>query len=458
MLITKKHMSRRTVLRGMGAAVSLPFLESMVSAMPSPQEAGGSQPVRVACLEIVHGSAGSTRWGLTQNMWSPAKTGRDFDLGPSALSPLEPWKDYLTIVSNTDMRPAEAWGLKEIGGDHFRSSAVFLTQSHPKQTQSSDVYAGISFDQYYAKRFGQDTALPSLQIHIEHIDNAGGCDYGYSCAYTNSISWETPTKPLPMVNDPRMVFDQLFGVGGSAEERAKRRQVDSSILDWLSHTVADLSTRLGPADRHRLDQHLENMREIERRIAKIEEQNASGDYREMPDAPVGVPDSWDEHVKLMMDLQVLAFAGDSTRVSAFKLSRDVSGRSFPESGVDTGFHRASHHGEDEQRITQYKAINTYHVSTVAYFADQLAKTPDGDGTLLDNIMLVYGSPMGDSNLHNHKRVPFFVLGRAGGKLEGGVHVMNPDGTPAANMYLTLLHRLGFDDMTTFGDSTGDMAL
>ena len=260
MFITKKHMSRRTVLRGMGAAVSLPFLESMVSAMPSPQEAGGSQPVRVACLEIVHGSAGSTRWGLTQNMWSPAKTGRDFDLGPSALSPLEPWKDYLTIVSNTDMRPAEAWGLKEIGGDHFRSSAVFLTQSHPKQTQSSDVYAGISFDQYYAKRFGQDTALPSLQIHIEHIDKRGG-------AATTATPARTRTRSAGRRRPNRCRWSTTHGWSSTScsESAGPQKSAPSagrwtaSILDWLSHTVADLSTRLGPADRHRLDQHLENM-------------------------------------------------------------------------------------------------------------------------------------------------------------------------------------------------------
>ena len=455
MFITKKYISRRTMLRGMGATVALPFLESMGPAMSSTQEAAATErPVRLACVEMVHGSAGSTRWGATKNLWSPSGVGGDFDLTPSSLIPLEPFRDYLTIVSNTDMRAAEAWIVKEIGGDHFRSSAVFLTQAHPKQTQSSDIYAGASIDQVYAKRSGQETPLPSIQLNIENIDNAGGCDYGYSCAYTNSISWETPTKPLPMVRDPRMVFDQLFGVGGSPEERSDRRQMDRSILDWVSHTVAELKTKLGPADRHRLEQHLENVREIERRIQRIEEKNASGELRELESAPIGVPDSWDEHVKLMLDLQVLAFASDTTRVSALKLSRDVSGRTFPESGVDTGFHRASHHGENEQRITAFSEINKYHVSTMAYFAEKLQETPDGDGTLLDNILILYGSPMGDSNLHNHKRVPLMLLGHAGGQVKGGQHFSLPDGSPSANLHLSVLQRLGFEEMEVFGDSTG----
>jgi hypothetical protein len=455
MFITKKFISRRTMLRGMGATVALPFLESMAPAMASGQDAAATErPVRLACVEMVHGSAGATRWGATQNLWSPADVGGDFDLTPSSLLPLEPFRDYLTIVSNTDMRAAEAWIVKEIGGDHFRSSAVFLTQAHPKQTQSSDIYAGASIDQIYAKRSGQETPLPSIQLNIENIDNAGGCDYGYSCAYTNSISWETPTKPLPMVRDPRMVFDQLFGVGGSPEERSDRRQMDRSILDWVSHTVAELKTKLGAADRLRLDQHLENVREIERRIQRIEDKNARGELRELESAPIGVPDSWDEHVKLMLDLQVLAFASDTTRVSALKLSRDVSGRTFPGSGVDTGFHRASHHGENEQRITAFSDINKYHVSTMAYFAEKLKETPDGDGTLLDNILILYGSPMGDSNLHNHKRVPLMLLGHAGGRVKGGRHFVLPDGSPSANLHLSVLQRLGFEDMEVFGDSTG----
>lgn len=459
MFITKKHISRRTVLRGMGATVALPFLESMLPAMtPARRARAGKSLMRLACLEMVHGCAGSTRFGGEKNMWAPAAGGREFDLTPGSLIPLDPWKDYLTIVSNTDMRPAEASEPKEIGGDHFRSSSVFLTQAHPRQTQSSDVRAGTSFDQLYAEKFGQDTPLPSIQLSIESVDQAGGCEYGYACVYTDTISWASPARPLPMVRDPRMVFDQLFGVGGSAEERVNRRQTDRSILDWVAHRVAGLKTKLGPADRSRLDEYLENVREIERRITRIEQQNDSGETRQLPMAPIGVPDSWEDHVKLMFDLQAVAFAGNITRVSSFKMSRDANGRVFPPSGVTTGFHSASHHGENEQRITQFAAINKYHMTVLTYFLDKLKKTREGDGTLLDNTLLLYGSPMGNPNLHNHKRVPLILLGHAGGVLKGHLHAKMPDGTPSANMFLTLLHKLGFDGTENFGDSTGEIEI
>jgi hypothetical protein len=459
MFITKRHISRRTMLRGMGATVALPFLESMLPAMtPARMAAAGKPKTRLACLEMVHGSAGSTKYGEEKNMWSPAAVGHDFDLAPSSLLPLDPWKDYVTIVSNTDMHAAEAWELHEVGGDHFRCSAVFLTQAHPKQTEGSDVWCGTSFDQLYARKFGQDTPMPSIQLSIESVDSAGGCTYSYSCTYINSISWASPNIPLPSIRDPRMVFDQLFGVGGSAEERSERREDDTSILDWISHETARLKTTLPATDRIRMDQYLDNMREIERRIQAIEARNSSGEARQLPMAPVGVPDNWEEHVKLMMDLQVVAFAGDITRVSSFKLSRDVSGRAFPESGVNGGFHGLSHHGENEQRVTQYAALNKYHVSTVPYFLDKLKKVNDGDGTLLDHTLIVYGSPMGDSNLHNHKRVPIFLAGHASGALKGHLHLKTPDGTPAANLFLTLLHRLGVTDIEAFGDSTGELAI
>jgi hypothetical protein len=459
MFITKKHISRRTVLRGAGAAIALPFLESMMPAMPGAAQTQAAKPkTRLACMEMVHGSAGSTKYGIEKNMWAPAAEGRDFDLAPSSLIPLDPWKDYLTIVSNTDMRPAEAYELHEVGGDHFRSSAVFLTQSHPKQTEGSDIYCGTSFDQVYAQKFGQDTPLPSIQLSIESVDQAGGCAYGYSCVYTDSISWAAPTKPLPMVRDPRLVFDQLFGSGGSLEERSARRQTDVSILDWITRESSRLKTNLPAGDRRRMDEYLENVREVERRIQKIEERNAGGGGQQLPTAPVGVPASFEEHVKLMFDLQALAFMGDITRVSSFKLSRDATGRAFPESGVTTGFHGASHHGENEQRIAQFAQINKYHVSMIPYFLDKLKKAQDGDGTLLDHTLVLYGSPLGDSNIHNHKRVPLFLAGHAGGALKGHLHFKAPDGTPSANMYLTLLRRLGLTDLQSFGDSTGEIAI
>src|SRR5918999_2225929 len=296
MYITQKHISRRTVLRGMGVTIALPLLEAMVPARSAWASAPGKR-LRFAAIEMVHGSAGATAFGLSKNMWSPAQAGNAFDLSPTSLSPLEPLRDYVTIISNTDVRNAEAFEPPEIGGDHFRSSAVFLTQLRPRQTQGSDVRVGTSLDQYYAQRFGQDTPIPSMQLCIENVDAAGGCSYGYSCVYTDTISWASPTEPLPMIRDPRTVFDQLFGVGATPAERMERRAEDRSILDWLSTAVARLNKDLGAADRARLSDYLDDVREIERRIQKVETFNASGEPRELPGAPVGVPDSFEEHVK-----------------------------------------------------------------------------------------------------------------------------------------------------------------
>jgi len=459
MFITQKSISRRTVLRGMGVAMALPMLESMVPAMtPQRKTAAGKPGVRLVCMEMPMGSAGATKFGTEKNMWSPAAEGRDFDLTPTSLKPLEPYRDYLTIISHTDCRLAEAFTDNEVGGDHNRSSAAYLTSSKPKQTVSSDIHSGISMDQVYAQKFGQDTPIPSLQLAIEP-DDTGGCHYGYACVYMGPISWSSPAKPLPMVRDPRVVFDQLFGVGGSPAERAAHRRTDRSILDWITREVSRLKADLGPTDRGRLDQYLDDVREVERRIQKVEEHNSSaGGSGDLPRTPVGVPDSFEEHIQIMFDLQALALASGITRVSSFKLSRDATGRTYPESGVRTAFHSASHHGEDEKRITDYARINTYHVGMIPYFLDKLKKMPDGDGNLLDNSIVLYGSPMGNPNFHNHKRCPLFLAGHGGGQLKGNLHVIAPDGTPMANVFLTLLHRLGVDNLEFFGDSTGEIAI
>ncbi len=457
MFITKKHMSRRAMLRGMGVTMALPLLEAMVPARTVFAKTATGK-VRLAAIEMVHGSAGATKFGLQKNLWAPAAVGRDFDLTPSALAPLEAFRDYLTIVSNTDVRNAEAFELPEIGGDHFRSSAVFLTQAHPLQTQGSGVRAGISLDQLYAQKYGQETPIPSMQLCIEAVDQAGGCSYGYSCVYTDTISWAGPNSPLPMIRDPRFAFDQLFGVGATPQERAARRAEDKSILDLISGQLSRLNKELGAADRVRLSNYLDEVREIERRIQKVEEYNRSGETREMPAAPIGVPDSFDEHVKLMFDLQVLAFASDSTRVFSFKMGRDASSRVYPASGVTTGFHPASHHGDREDRIAEFQKINKYHVGMLPYFLKKLKDTPDGESNLLDNTMVIYGSPMGDSNIHNHKRCPLFLAGKAGGQLKGGLHLKAPDGTPMANALLTAIHMLGLEDVGRFGDSTGEFGL
>ena len=274
----------------------------------------------------------------------PVQEGSDFEFSP-ILKPVERFRDYVTIVSMCDSEPAEARTPEEVGADHFRSSAVFLTAAHPKRTEGSDVYCGTSIDQLYAQKFGQDTPLPSIQLGIESLDASGTCAFRYSCVYSDTISWSSPTTPIPMVIEPRMVFEQLFGAGANEAERKANRKVKRSILDGITHVVARLKKDLDPGDRGRLDTYLENVREVERRIQAIEKYNSSGVQRELPAAPVGVPDSWEEHVKLMFDLQVLAFSSGVTRVSAFKLSKDASGRTFPESGNTTPFHSASHHAE-----------------------------------------------------------------------------------------------------------------
>ena len=455
--ITGKHLSRRTFLRGAGATVALPLLDAMVPAgrLWAREVA---DPTRLVCIEMVHGSAGSSGFGAAQNYWSPAATGRNFDLSPTALASLEPYRDYLTIISDTDVEPAEATKPKEIGGDHFRSSATFLTQAHPKQTESSDVLVGTSLDQLYAHRFGQDTPIPSMQLCIENVDQAGGCAYGYACVYTDTISWSSPTQPLPMIRDPRVAFDQLFGAGGTPEARAARQRSSSSILDFITGEVASLRGRLDPSDRQRMDRYLENVREIERRIQRVVARNESGEDRDLPEAPAGVPDSFDEHVKLMFDLQALAFQADMTRVFSFKMGRDASGRVYPGSGIDTGFHPASHHGDNERNITDFAQINRYHVGLVPYFLDRLRESMEGDTHLLDKTMIIYGSPMGDPNVHNHKRCPLFVVGGAQGAMDGNMHVRAAPGTPMANVMLSLMHRLGMEDVTSFGNSTGAFSL
>ena len=459
--ITGKHVARRTMLRGLGVSVALPFLDAMVPARgvwSRTSHAASLDRTRLVCIEMVHGSAGSNEWGASQHLWSPAQTGRGFDLSPSALAPLEPYRKALTIISDTDVQPAEAVTPMEIGGDHFRSSAVFLTQAHPKQTESSDVRAGVSLDQVYAKRFGQDSPIPSMQLCIENIDQAGGCAYGYSCVYTDMISWASPTEPLPMIRDPRMAFDQLFGAGGSAEERAARRRTTTSVLDYITGQVTALNRRLDHSDRVRMEGYLDNVREIERRIQKVEARNTSGDMRDLPGAPAGVPDSFDEHVKLMFDLQALAFQADVTRVFSFKMGRDASSRVYPESGVTKGFHPSSHHGGKPASVTEFGQINRYHVSLLPYFLAKLQSIQDGDASLLDRSLIIYGSPMGDGNVHNHKRCPLIVLGGGNGKLAGNVHLKAPAGTPMANAMLTVMHTLGLTDITQFGDSTGTFSL
>ena len=452
--ISKKTIDRRTFLRGGGATIALPLLDAMTPAFGNTV----ANRTRLVCIEEVHGLPGCNEWGATQHLFAPATVGRDYELvTDSALKSLEPWREHFTIISNTDVRMAEAYAPSEVGGDHFRSSAVFLTQAHPKQTQGSDLHVGTSLDQLHAERFGRDSLLPSLQLCIEPTDKGGGCDYNYSCSYTDSISWKSPSEPLPAIRNPRTAFDLLFGAGGSAEERAARRRTQSSILDWVAEEVSSMNRNIGAADQQRVDRYLENVREIERRIQMVENSNSGGAERELPGAPAGVPDSYSEHMKLLFDLQVLAFQNDMTRVVSLKTGRDASNRTFPESGSDRAFHPASHHGGREDGVMEFNKICQYRVSQLGYFIERLAETTDGDGSLLDQSLVIWGSPMGDANLHNHRRCPLMFIGGANGHHRAGAHIKAPDGTPMANAMLTAMNWLGHE-LATFGDSNGEMSI
>ncbi|MBI3789251.1 MAG: DUF1552 domain-containing protein [Gemmatimonadetes bacterium] len=457
--LTGKALPRRTFLQGMGATLALPYLDAMIPAgRGAVASTAANDATRLVAIEMVHGAAGCNELGATMNLWAPKDAGKAFDLSPSVLHSLEPYRDYLTIISNTDVRNAEPAAPKEIGGDHFRSSAVYLTQTHPKQTEGSDIHAGISLDQLYARRFGQTTPIPSMQLCIENVDQAGGCAYGYACVYTDSISWDSPTQPLPVIRDPRVAFEKLFGVGGTAEERMMRRQSRRSILDFVAKEMGSIKRNLGAPDQRRIERYLEDIREVERRIQRVEARNATGEPRELPGAPAGVPDSFSEHVALMFDIQAIAFAADITRVFSFKMGRDGSSRTYPESGSDKPFHPASHHGGTAKGVKEFSLINKYHVAQLPYFLDKLKSLSEGEGNLLDKTMILYGSPMADSNLHSHRRCPLIVLGHANGKLPGNLHLKAPDGTPMANAMLSMLQTLGMNDMNAFGDSTGALPL
>lgn len=458
--ITGKHLSRRTFLRGTGASVALPFLEAMVPAGKALPEASGERDfTRLVCIEESMGAAGSNDWGDSKHLFAPAAVGRDFTFAAnSQLAPLAPFRDSMTIVSHTDCRMAEAARAEEIGGDHDRSTAVFLTQAHPKQTQGSDIFLGTSLDQLHARRFGRDTALPSLELCIEGIDRGGGCAYNYHCAYTTSLAWQSPNQPLPAIREPRVVFERLFGAGDTPEDRAARRRTDRSVLDWIATEVSRLKGSLSAADRVALDEYTDHIREIERRIQLVEARNTSGEVREMPEAPSGVPDAFDEHMQLMFDLQVLALQTDLTRVITFKTGFDQSNRTFPDSGTTKSFHGASHHGNVPADILEFNKINTYRLSQLGYFLQKMQDTVDGDASLLDKTAILWGSPMADPNLHNHRRNPLLLFGRARRALEGGLHLRAPEGTPMANVFVSLMRKIGHDEMERFGDSTGAFPL
>ena len=460
-VITGKHLPRRTFLKGTGVTLALPLLDAMIPAHRSWRDpAVEPSRTRLLCVEEAMGTAGSSNWGWQRNLFAPVTAGRDFQLPEvNVVQPLiEDFRDYITVVSNTDSRMAEPYTSREIGGDHDRSSSVFLTQAHPRQTQGSDLFIGVSLDQVHAQRYGQDTALPSLELCIESPARGGACNYDYHCAYRHNISWGAPDRPLPAIRDPRAVFERMFGAGDNNVDRAERRRTQRSMLDWLVEETARFKRSLASRDRVALDGYLEQVREIERRIELVEARNSSGEERELPDAPAGVPDSWDEHMEIMFDLQVLALESEITRVISFKTGTDQSGQSHPQSGVSGGWHGVSHHGNNPTQILDYQAINTYRLRSFSYLLEKLRDTTEAGVPLLDKTAIVHGSGMGDPNLHNHRRCPLLLMGKGNGVLEGNMHVMAPDGTPMANAFVTLLNGIGHRDLNSFGDSTGRMFL
>jgi len=444
--ITKKHISRRTLLQGLGVTISLPLLDSMVPAQTPLARTAANPQMRMGLCFIPHGAV--------MNNWTPAEEGA-LTLSRT-LAPLEPFKNQVVVVSNLAHKMAAPGGPGDNGGDHTRSPSVFLNGVHPKRTDGADIFAGVTIDQMAAEKIGQDTPLPSLELATEDYSGlVGSCDVGFSCAYMNTISWRTPTTPLPMEINPRVVFDRLFGDGATAQERLARIEQQRSILDAVTNQVRRLEGKLGSTDRTRVSEYLDTVREIERRIQLAEKQNSNSDLS-VPTSPSGIPDDHQAHTKLMFDLMALSFQADITRVSTFMMAREVSYRTFPMLGISEGFHPASHHQNNAERLENLTKINTYHVSLVAHLLDRLRSTPDGDGSLLDHSLILYGSGMSNSNVHNHSPLPVLVAGGAAGRMKGGRHVKYPENTPMANLLLTILQKAGIEKESV-GDSTGPLS-
>ena len=436
MMITKKALPRRTFLRGAGATVALPLLDAMVPAMTALAQTPASPVRRLGFVYIPMGSDIS-RWT------PPGEDGLLTELSVS-LSPLMPVKDRITVVSNLELKNAYP-------GTHATSNAAFLSAATAKWTESSDYHLGTTVDQIAAQQIGQDTQLPSLELAMDLMDMVGQCDNGYACVYQNNLSWSSPTTPLPAEAHPRSVFERLFGEGGSAADRRAALRRRASLLDWVRDDITRLQRDLGPEDRGRVEGYLETVREVERRIQRAEADTADQQLPDL-DRPAGVPAAYAEHARLMFDLQVLALQGDVTRVTTFQLARETSNRTYSEIGVPDPHHPLTHHGNDPDKIARMAKINAFHVSLFAYFLDRLRTTPEGDGSLLDHSLYLYGSGMGNPNIHDHVNLPILVAGGAG-RTKGGRHIQYNEPTPLANLHLTLLERVGVR-MDAFADSKG----
>jgi len=449
MYLTKKHLPRRTFLRGAGVTLALPFLESMVPAVTALAQSAARPKTRLVTIFAPHGWS-PTYWA-DGDPTVPLTEGRNAGLG-FIHAPLKPWQDKLTIVSGLDATSAMP-PPGSSGGDHSRASATF-TGTSPKKTAGADIYGGVSIDQIVARKYGQDTLLPSIQLAIEDPGaNTGICGWGYSCAYSNSVSWAAPNKPLPHEINPQLVFERLYGDGTTPEERQARRAATDSVLDAVTSKISRLQSRLPAGDRSRLNDYLDAVREMERRIAIAAK--VSGESPDI-EVPFGVPESFDEHIKLHFDLQALAFQGDITRVSSLMVARDVSLRAYPESGIRTANHPASHHGEDPKRREDWARINLYHMKTFAHFLKKLSDTPDGDGNLLDHTLVVWGSNMGNANQHSHVGAGYLLAGGASAGHQPKKLTVHESG-PTSNLLLTVVQKMGVD-IDSIGDSTRAVAV
>lgn len=438
--LTGKHLSRRTVLRGAGSALALPLLESMFPAGRAFAQGGSASPVRAGFIYIPHGA--------TMARWTPERAGSEFELS-EILTPLEPFKSKLNVIS--DLSHPNAYGPGGATAHHNRSSAVFLSGAMAQD--GTEARLGVTIDQVMAREIGRDTPLPSLELMIN--EGSLSCGDGLSCAYRNTISWQNETSPLPMERNPQVVFERLFGDGSTEEERTARRAQALSLLDAVSDQIGSLEQSLPAADRDRLDLFLTDVREIERRIQKSAERS-SGDL-EIPARPAGIPEDIEEHIKLMMDLQVLAWQADLTRITTFQLASELSGTVYPASGIRDAFHTLSHHSHIEENKAKFAVLNRYHVGLLVYLLEKLDALPDGDGSLLDNSMVLYGSGMSDGNEHNHGPLPILLAGGAGGALDGGRHLRHEPNTTMSNLLLAMLQKVGIE-RDSFGDSTASLAI
>jgi hypothetical protein len=437
MFVTKKHLPRRTFLKGVGVSLALPLLDSMVPARTLLAQTAARPLPRLGFVYVPHGAI--------MDKWTPATEGAGFEFTP-ILKPLEPFRDRLNVVSGLGHRAADTTAV------HSLSPTTWLSGVRPKATQGVDAYAGVTADQIAAQHIGQDTVLPSMELATEdHSGLIGSCDRDYGCIYMNTLSWRTPTTPMPMEINPRKVFERMFGQGGSATERLARIQEDKSILDAITRDAASLQVQLGASDRELMTQYLENVREIERRIQRAEQSQGDEDLQ-LPSRPAGVPYDYEEHIKLMYDLMVLAYHADVTRVITFMVSREVSNRTYPQVGVTDGHHAISHHQNRAEKMEKNVRIQTYNISQFGYFLEKLKSTPDGDGSLLDHAVLLYGSNMSNSNAHDHFPLPNLVVGGAAG-MKGGRHLRYPDRTPMTNLLVSVLDKIGVKQ-ETLGDSSG----